>query len=1067
MQSDATPTKEGGLGFRQWHYVTASAKLSPTADLASICLDSGCTITLVDRAFLFKHYPNAQILRIVLPLTVRGIGNERHRTSEYINLDIYFPGKLGHNKATAHVTREAHIIKGLKANVLAGVNLLAAEAFVINLAKKTAIISSCKGIAIDLAVTPRSNERLQKSILLAESTVIPPHTRASVRVNYAGSLPQNRDMLFEPTHANFFAHVVDAQMFWIYANNATSVPIVISAKVKLGNLVECATDGYFLTLLTDANLALRGNQKLAARARLKKVLAHHTSISEELKLASGVTVYDSDPEAGRQIAAVADSYPELWVDNGNVADVTEEEWMKIPLINNWQDVYKPANAKVYLLEPRNREVVDAQFDKLHQQGRLKWSTEATPFSYPCFVVWKEVNGIKKGRVVVDIRTLNKITVPNVYPVPSQSDIINAVQGCRYISVVDYSSFFYQWRVYRVYRHRLAVVSHRGQEVFNVAVIGYRNLLAYVQRIIDKILRQERGFSRAYVDDIVIFSRTLEEHIRHLHQVFERLAHIGICLSPEKSFLAYPTIHLLGQRVDAFGLSTAENKLRAISTLRFPTTLLQLETYLGMTGYLRHYVDHFAFKANALEIRKAALNKVLRDKGAVSGSGRKRQALRLKIKLPSPFEKMAFEVLQKDFSKPSILVHYDSARILFYDIDWSKERGCGVAVFHLKCLPSTASPEQIAEAMKPCFKFKASDVEPIMFLSRMLTNAEQKYWPTEGELACMVWAIKKTRHLVEAVKYPVIIYTDHQANPSIAHNASMKTTSVEKFNLRLVRASEYLQRFDIQVRWKPGKQYFVPDALSRLPSDNIYESHLDSEYSELDCLHGDCTSYATNSNTCAINSNAYASNSACYYYYQATLIEMLPEFQARLKKGYKVNTRWRPILEKLRQNDALDKQAAALLYEEDHRHLYLVDSEDGRRRLCIPYNMVGEVFRIAHDEHEYAGFTRTYDRITASLCVYQLSRRLKQYIKYCQPCQKSQTRRYKPYNKLQPILTPGIPFHTVAMDFVLAMPVFNEGFDSVILITCKFSKRIGLIPGKSTYSAKDWAAVLLAYLLLTG
>ena len=186
--------------------------------------------------------------------------------------------------------------------------------------------------------------------------------------------------------------------------------------------------------------------------------------------------------------------------------------------------------------------------------------------------------------------------------------------------------------------------HREQEVFNVAVIGYKNLLAYVQRMIDKILRQEREFSKAYIDDIVIFSKTLEKYIQHLHQVFKKLAYIGICLSPEKSFFAYPTIHLLGQRVNAFGLFTAKNKLRAISTLRFPTTLLQLEIYLGITGYLKHYVNYFAFKANPLEIRKATLNKILRYKGAVLGSGRKKQVLRLKIKLPLPSEKKAFEIL---------------------------------------------------------------------------------------------------------------------------------------------------------------------------------------------------------------------------------------------------------------------------------------------------------------------------------------------------------------------------------------------------------------------------------------
>ena len=106
-------------------------------------------------------------------------------------------------------------------------------------------------------------------------------------------------MLFEPIHANFFVYVVDAQMSWVYANNVISVPIVILAKVKLGTLVECVIDGYFLILLTDADLALRGNQELAIRAKLKEVLAYYTSISEKLKLASGVTVHDSNPEAGR------------------------------------------------------------------------------------------------------------------------------------------------------------------------------------------------------------------------------------------------------------------------------------------------------------------------------------------------------------------------------------------------------------------------------------------------------------------------------------------------------------------------------------------------------------------------------------------------------------------------------------------------------------------------------------------------------------------------------------------------------------------------------------------------
>lgn len=203
-------------------------------------------------------------------------------------------------------------------------------------------------------------------------------------------------------------------------------------------------------------------------------------------------------------------------------------------------------------------------------------------------------------------------MPDAYPVPSQADILAAVQGAKYISTVDCSAYFYQWRVNPEHRHRLTVASHRGQETFKVAVMGYRNTPAYVQRMTDRILRPHRDYSRAYVDDIVIFSATLKEHLQHLRSVFGELADRGICLSPDKSFLGYPSVHLLGQRVDALGLATAEAKLAAITNLKFPQTLTQLEGYLGLTGYLRQYIPHYAAIVKPLQLRKTLLNQRMRQ-----------------------------------------------------------------------------------------------------------------------------------------------------------------------------------------------------------------------------------------------------------------------------------------------------------------------------------------------------------------------------------------------------------------------------------------------------------------------
>lgn len=204
-----------------------------------------------------------------------------------------------------------------------------------------------------------------------------------------------------------------------------------------------------------------------------------TPVATEEIHATGVTVHGT-PEARSSLSAVVTGFPDLWQDTGSVKNIPESEWMDIPLLDNWRDLYKPGQARVYPLGQKDREVIDKEFDKLHSQDRMEWTTTATPFSFPCFVVWKTTpEGEKKGRVVVDIRALNKITMPDAYPVPSQADILAAVRNAGFISTVDAASFFYQWWVNPTHRHRLTVSSHRDQESFKVPVMGYRNSPAYV------------------------------------------------------------------------------------------------------------------------------------------------------------------------------------------------------------------------------------------------------------------------------------------------------------------------------------------------------------------------------------------------------------------------------------------------------------------------------------------------------------------------------------------------------------------------------------------------------------
>lgn len=124
---------------------------------------------------------------------------------------------------------------------------------------------------------------------------------------------------------------------------------------------------------------------------------------------------------------------------------------------------------------------------------------------------------------MDIRGLNNITTSDTYPLPLQSDIIAAVAGYPYISTVDAVGWFHQFNVRRSDREKFTIVSHRGQEKSSVALMGYKGSPPYVQRQTDKLLRPYKDFAKAYVDDIIIYSRTLGEHINHLATISSSFA----------------------------------------------------------------------------------------------------------------------------------------------------------------------------------------------------------------------------------------------------------------------------------------------------------------------------------------------------------------------------------------------------------------------------------------------------------------------------------------------------------------------------------------------------------------
>ena len=323
----------------------------------------------------------------------------------------------------------------------------------------------------------------------------------------------------------------------------------------------------------------------------------------------------------------------------------------------------------------------------------------------------------------------------------QAEILALLKNTTYISTVDAAAFFYQWWIKYHHRYRLTVSSHRDQETFNVPVINYRNSPAYIQRIIDRILRPFRRFCRAYVDDIVIFSTSLEEHVQHLTLVFQALSEMNIHLAPAKAFLGYPSVQLLGQHVDTLNLATSKDKIAAIRNLEFPRTLAALKRYLEITGYLKQYIAYYSAIIKPLQKRKTLLNRNCRS---TTGSTRKSEAAKTRLLISTLKELNAYHQLQKTFAAPTILHHHNRSRQLYIDLDNSKKFDFGVHIYHtknddplLKTTNQASDQYKKFSANKSIEAPKQKSIQPILFLSRQLTSAETRYWPTELEIADIV------------------------------------------------------------------------------------------------------------------------------------------------------------------------------------------------------------------------------------------------------------------------------------------------------------------------------------------